>query len=144
MDQLNRRDPSSTERLITLEQQLHYFRQDINKCFDELKEDLKEIKAQTTATNGRVTGLEKWKEHLAYSKEGLKDVVKPVWSILAPVLVGIITAFLVTQFITARAENNAPLRMYPHYDQNGVHDADCYWTGEGKPSCTPIQSTLKK
>jgi hypothetical protein len=139
-----RRDSPTIERLITLEQQFYYMRRDLANRFEELRGDLKDIKEQTTKTNGRVTGLEDWKNKLSYSKDGFSSVVKPVWSIVSLVLVGVITAFLVAQFVTARNSADAGPHIFPHYDENHVHDGDCYWTGEGRPSCTPIQSTLKK
>jgi hypothetical protein len=138
-----RRESPTIERLITLEQQFLYMRQDMANRFGEVREDLREIKEQTTKTNGRVTQLEEWKNKLSYSKDGFQSVVKPVWSIVSLVAVGVITAFLVAQFVTAHNSEALTPRMFPHYDQNGNHDADCYWTGEGRPSCTPIQSIKK-
>jgi hypothetical protein len=147
-----RRESPTIERIITLEQQFKYMREELAARFAEIREDLKEIKDkdlkdikdQTTRTNGRVTGLEDWKNKLSYSKDGFQSVVKPVWSIVSLVAVGVITAFLVAQFVTAHNSEALTPRMWPHYDQNGIHDADCYWSGEGRPSCTPIQSTIKK
>jgi hypothetical protein len=143
-EQPPRRESPTIERLVTLEQQFYYMRQDLANRFSEVRDDLKEIKEQTTKTNGRVTGLEDWKNKLSYSKDGFSSVVKPVWSIVSLVLVGVITAFLVAQLVTSHNSADATPRIYPHYDENHVHDADCYWFGEGRPSCTPIQSTVKK
>jgi hypothetical protein len=37
-----------------------YSKRELDYHFTEVKEELREIKAQTTRTNGRVTALEKW------------------------------------------------------------------------------------
>ena len=62
--------------------EVEYTNREIDRMFNEIKDLLLDIKAQTTKTNGRVSTLEFWKEGVMAKFTGIVATIVVLWAVL--------------------------------------------------------------
>lgn len=147
-----RRD-SSTERLVTVEEQIRSLSRRANERHEEIirlvnekhaenKTCFKDILDEQKKTNGRVTGIELARKAEESAKQGQAAIIKPIWTILSAILVAVVSGAL-TLYLGHVAGAAVPV-TYPHFDQYGNRDGTCTWTPEGSQNCSLLPSVGRK